>query len=433
MFSIRTTTANLTRTWSRRDALQLGLGGALTAALPGGGLLHAANAGSGNSQPGFGKAKSAIYIYLYGGPSHLDVWDLKPEAPAEVRGEFQPIDTNVPGIQICEHLPQLARRMDQLAIIRSLTHDGSGHGSSAHRMLTGQPSSKEGEVAPTVVDAPHPGSVLSQLARAQRATTVPGAVSLPWEIATQINVIPGQTAGWLGQQFDPVRIQYQDQQGQNFQLTEPGALAAAMKLDQETDATRERYGRNVFGQSLLLARRMVEAGVRVVTVYWPDRRDEKALNYNGKRQPVSVPMWDTHGSGTGDTANFPSLKNRLLPPLDMASAALMDDLADRNRLDETLLLWAGEFGRTPRIHGDGRSHYAKCFSAMLAGGGIQGGRVHGRSDATGSAPLSDPVSPADFVATAYHLLGVPGDLTLPGPDGMPRKVITGRPGGNLLG
>jgi len=422
MLTIRSQTADLRRNWSRRDVMRLSIGSGLASWAPWARFARAVEAPAG-APPSFGKAKACIFIYLYGGPSHIDIWDLKPEAKAEIRGEFQPISTVVPGIQITEHLPKLAERAKQLAIVRSLTHDSPQHGAAGHQMLTGYRASAQGEIPRTANDAPHLGSILKH--QAPLPYKAPPFVALPWEITTQINMIPGQGAGYLGKAFDPVRVQYDDQQGEKFLLPEPSELSAAVMLDRETDATRDRYGRNIFGQSLLMARRLVEAGVRVVTVYWPDRKDEIALNYNGKRQPVSVPMWDTHGKSVGDTANFPSLKNRLLPPLDLASSALLDDLAATGRLDETLIVWTGEFGRTPQIRGDGRGHHAKCFASMLAGGGIRGGMVYGQSDAIGAAPSHDPVAPGDLFATMYHLLGVPAEAVLPPRAGQPHKASSG--------
>ena len=289
-------------------------------------------------------------------------------------------------------------------------------------MLTGHPARTQGEIAPTPDDYPHLGSVC---ARVRARSAVPPFVALPWQITTQVNKIPAQDAGFLGRAHDPVRIQYDDLQGEQFLLPAPGVLEVALRLERETPAQRDRYGRNVFGQSLLLALRLIDAGVRFVTVYWPDRKDDAALNYNGSRQPVSVPMWDTHGTSTGDTANFPSLKNRLLPPLDLASSALLDDLDARGKLAETLVVWTGEFGRTPHIQGDGRGHYSRCFSSMLAGGGAQGGIVYGASDATGETPARDPVTPGDFMATLYHLLGVPANTRLSESDDPPRPLLAG--------
>lgn len=430
MFTIRTQTADLRNEWSRRDVMRLTLGSGLACWAPWTQLSRAAEAPAG-TPPSFGKAKSCIFIYLYGGPSHLDIWDLKPEAPTEIRGEFQPIQMAVPGMQITEHLPKLAERAKQLAIVRSLTHDSPQHGAAGHQMLTGYRAASQGEIPLTPNDAPNFGSVIGQ--QTPLPHRAPPSVALPWEVTTQVNMIPGQGGGYLGKAFDPVRIHYDDERGDKFLLPEARALSAAVTLDRESAATRDRYGRNVFGQSLLMARRLVESGVRVVTVYWPDRKDEIALNYNGKRQPVSVPMWDTHGTKTGDTANFPSLKNRLLPPLDLASSALLDDLAAAGRLDETLIVWTGEFGRSPRISGDGRSHHARCFSSMLAGGGISGGLIHGASDATGATPSKDPVTPGDLFATMFHLLGVSAATALPPRAGQPHQAASGKVIAGLLG
>src|SRR5207248_509088 len=188
--------------------------------------------------------------------------------------------------------------------------------------------------------------------------------------------------------------------GRAFRFLESTRAAKAFRLEEEPAQTRDRYGMNVFGQSLLLARRLVEAGVTMVTVYWPDRKEPEAFNNNGVKDSVAVPAWDTHGTKVGNTPNFPSLRERLLPPLDLASTALLEDLQARGLLQQTLLVWTGEFGRSPRINGDaGRDHYGNVFSAMLAGGGIRGGQVYRASDKHGAFPAGNAVSPGAFAAT----------------------------------
>jgi hypothetical protein len=467
--------------WNRRDCLRIGLSGAL--GMMGSPLF----ADIGSSEPkqsnkrGAGTAKSCILVYLFGGPSHIDIWDMKPNAPAEIRGEFKPIATNVPGIQITEHLPRLAKMADKYALIRSLAHGDSAHGSAGHTMMTGHRPKVLGEVPPTVDDFPHYGAVLSKLRPPKHA--VAPFVALPWAVYTSTNIVPGQNGGFLGRAMDPFKLELPPDQSLVFAppltelpagltserfgdrrnlrdvLTDKGLLgkndtakemdklydrafrlisaretAQAFRLEKESAVLRERYGMNVFGQSLLLARRLVEAGVRMVTVYWPDRKEPEAFINNGVKDNVAVPAWDTHGKKVGNTPNFPSLKDRLLPALDHSSTALIEDLEVRGLLDSTLVVWTGEFGRSPRINGDaGRDHYGNCFSAMLAGGGIRGGQVYGSSDKHGAFPADNPVSPAAFAATLYHCLGIAPDAEVPDRLGRPTKITTdGEPVAALL-
>jgi hypothetical protein len=419
-------------------------------------------------------------VYLFGGPSHIDIWDMKPAAPAEIRGEFKPQATNVPGIQITEHLPRLARLADRYAVIRSLAHGDSAHGSAGHTMLTGRAPRQKGEVAPTADDFPHYGAVLTRLRPVPHA--VAPFVALPWAVSTSTNIVPGQNGGFLGHAVDPFRLETPPDQALNFdppltglpdgvggerwqqrralrdrllafdelrqdrtaadmgevyrrafRLIDSRLAAQAFRLDREPDRVRERYGMNVFGQSLLLARRLVEAGVPMVTVYWPDRKEPEAFINNGVRDSVAVPAWDTHGNHVGKTPNFPSLRDKLLPALDLASSALLEDLSARGLLGQTLVVWTGEFGRSPRVNGDaGRDHYGNVFSAMLAGGGIRGGQVYGSSDKHGAFPQDNPVSPAAFAATLYHCLGVLPDAEIPDRLGRPVKITEGQPVRTLL-
>jgi hypothetical protein len=218
-----------------------------------------------------------------------------------------------------------------------------------------------------------------------------------------------------------------------FDLIDSRATAQAFRLEREPEKVRERYGMNVFGQSLLLARRLVESGVGFVTVYWPDRKDPDAFINNGVKDSVAVPAWDTHGTKVGKTPNFPALRDTLLPALDVASSALLEDLQSRGLLGQTLVAWTGEFGRSPRINSDaGRDHYGNVFSAMLAGGGVRGGQVYGSSDKQGAFPADNPVSPADFAATLYHCLGLPADATVPDRLGRPVAISDGRAVSGLL-
>jgi hypothetical protein len=405
---------------------------------------------------------------------------MKPDAPPEIRGEFKPQATNVPGIRITEHLPRLARLADQYALLRSLTHGDNAHGSAGHRMMTGRKPRKMGEIPPNADDFPHFGAILARLRPASQAAA--SFVQLPQVISTSTNVVPGQNAGFLGRALDPFRLErsrrdeliftpplaglpagvtgerlqqrrrlLEQMESQSqladdanaremdklyhkaFRFLDSPETARAFHLDREPAKVRERYGMNVFGQSVLLARRLVESGVRMVTVCWPDRTEEAAFVNNGVRAAIPVPLWDMHGKKVGNTPIFPSLREQALPALDLASSALLEDLTARGLLDQTLVVWTGEFGRSPRINGDvGRDHYGNVFSAMLAGGGIRGGQVYGSSDKEGAFPADNPVSPADLAATLYHCLGVASDAEITNRLGRPIPVIEGRPIAALL-
>jgi hypothetical protein len=415
-------------------------------------------------RPSFGRAKRCIFLCMWGGPAHQDTWDLKPDAPAEFRGEFKPIATSVPGTRICEHLPLLAQRVHQLAIIRSMTHTNVDHLTATHFVLTGQ-------APPNGTDrrseSPHVGAVLARLGRG--TGSLPPFVSmrpkLNNDVPRFVEQSRGQWAGWLGPSFDPFSIDADPSrsdyrvgefalqqemtlerlrhrrglwkelsrrsairdaawdamdahQRRAFELLDAGGAAAAFDLSQEPLEVRQRYGLNPHGQSVLQARRLLEWGVPLVSVYWPS---------DGIKN-VSV-YWDTH------SRNFVDLKERLMPVTDRAFSALLDDLADRGLLADTLVIWTGEFGRTPRVGqrssdagagADGRDHWAGCFTSVLAGGGVAGGALYGSSDKVAAYPASDPVTPADLLATIYHLLGVPADQSLPDGQGRPHFVRTGR-------
>jgi hypothetical protein len=439
--------------WSRRQALQLGGLGMLGLGL---GDIWAASAAATPSrlagEPGFGKAKSCILMFMWGGPSQLDTWDLKPNAPAEIRGDFRPIATSVPSIQVSEHFPLLAKHAEKYAVIRSLTHDDPAHLSSVHHLLTGRyaPQVKSDAVPPSRKDSPHIGSVLAKFRPPQ--SVIPPFVSLPWTVmhpAAPGGTAPGQNGGWLGPAFDPFLLSG-DPNAANFQVSglnladdvSPSRLAGrrellgqldllppapftplqdrafdlltstavqqAFDLNREPAEVRDRYGRHIHGQCLLMARRMIEAGVNLVGVNWHQDGDN---------------FWDTHGD------NFNGLKNRLMPPADKGFSALLADLDARGMLDETLLVWVGEFGRRPQISAGnaGREHWPWCYSGVLAGGGIQGGQVYGRSDSQGAYPAQDPVSPGDLAATIYHALGVPVDTPLLDRENRPQSLAEGDP------
>ena len=383
------------------------------------------------------KPKSVILVFLTGAPSHLDTFDMKPDAPPEVRGEFQSVATKVPGLRICEHLPRLAARADRYALVRSLAHRENNHLVATHHVLTGhpQPGAFFDKVA-SRDDWPCYSSTLDYLR--PRHDGIPSGVNLPTFLVEGPLTWPGQHAGFLGPRHDPWQIngdpnarnfhvdslrlapgievgrlndrvalldeidrqqrQFADlaearrlseQQQLAFSILTSGKIARAFEMDSEPAAVRDRYGRHAFGQSLLLARRLVQAGVPVV-----------------QANMGSVQNWDTHSN------NFPKLKDRLLPPLDQGVAALLDDLAATGLLDETLVMLLGEFGRAPKITTQpgakipGRDHWAPCFFGLFAGAGVRGGQVIGRSDPIGAYPITTPYSPDDVGATVYHLLGI---------------------------
>jgi hypothetical protein len=407
---------------------------------------------------GFGRARSCILIFQWGGPSQLDTWDPKPEAPAEIRGEFATIATSVPGVFISEHFPRLATRVHRLAIVRSMSHDDFAHLSTAHRILTGHlaPRPHSDADGPSPGDWPHLGALVARCRPTPGA--LPSAVTMPWTVAHPAapgGKAPGQHGGWLGKGFDPFRVEG-DPGAVGFQVEGLGppegldsgrmcdrrALLAAMgngrdlagtgprawdgfqaraldalasaeargafQVEREDPRVRDRYGRHIHGQCLLLARRLVEAGVGLVTVNWHN---------DGQN------FWDTHGD------NFRQLRDRLMPPADQGFAALLDDLEARGLLDETLVVWAGEFGRHPRISkgNAGREHWPRCYSAALAGGGVAGGQVHGASDRWAAYPSRDPVSPDDLGATILHALGIDPTRELRDPIGRPLRINGGSP------
>lgn len=454
----------------RRELLRAGSVGLFGLTLPE--LLRAGEPPPPRPAATFGRAKSCILLFMWGGPAHQDTWDLKPDAPAEIRGEFQPIATRVPGIQIGEHFPLLARRTDQLAIIRSMTHGNVDHLTSTHFLLTGQPPPPSGNLKD---DWPHLGSVLARLRRG--SGPLPPFVSMRPQLENDVprfvEESHGQFAGWLGQAYDPLTIdadpsradyhvgdfelqpdisisrlddrqsllQSIERQQQSidrltgprvmdahyqkaFELLNDAVAADAFDLTREPDEMRDRYGRNPHGQSVLQARRLIERGVPLVTVFWP----------NDGIKNVSV-YWDTH------SRNFVDLKERLMPVADQAFSTLLDDLTERGLLDETLVIWTGEFGRTPRVGqrnsdagagADGRDHWPNCFTTVLAGGGVPGGRVYGASDRHAAYPAADAVKPVDLMATVHHLLGLPAGLTLRDSLGRPLVVCPGEVIGGLV-
>lgn len=422
------------------------------------------------------KVRACILLFMWGGPAQQETWDLKPDAPAEVRGEFRPISTIVPGIEISEHFPLLACRADKLAIIRSVHHADVNHTTATHALLTGHPIPRP-DSRPEE-DSPHFGAVLAHLNQGHERTSLPPTVQLrptiPDGAPRFVEQSHGQGGGWLGPAFDPLTIdddpsrpdyhvgsfglpdgvgpdRFDDRWRLRQAITSQAhaleqSLAAgvldshyaraydllttrkaleAFDLSREDPKVRARYGFHPHGQAVLQARRLIEAGVSMVTVFWQ----------NDGLTNVSV-YWDTHNR------NFLDLRTRLMPAADQAFAALLDDLEARGLLSETLVVWTGEFGRTPRVGQgvvggagagrDGRDHWPHCFSSVLAGGGVRSGVVHGASDRWAAHPARDPVTPADLAATIFSQLGVDPSLELRDPLDRPRRLCDGEPIAGVL-
>ena len=434
---------------SRRQWLQIG-----ALALAGLNPIRALRAGMAES---LAPVRSCIFVFYQGGPSHLDTWDMKPKAPAEVRGDFRPIATAVPGLWACEHLPHLARVADRLTIVRSLRHGLTNHLPAAYTTLIGRDPLRGDQliVGQDGNDPPCLGSSVSR-ARPAEHLGIPPFVALPHRMWNEIDV-PGQSAGFLGSAHEPLQVEGDPSQP-DFSLPElefaagvtpvrlrqrenlldnlerpvqsADALDAsgnlrgyrrkalellgsdtvrrAFDLRLEAPSLRDRYSRTRHGQSLLLARRLVEAEVPFVAVY--DRK------INGAES------WDTHGS------NFTLLKDSLLPPADRGLAALIEDLADRGLLESTLVVALGEFGRTPRVNPNaGRDHWPFCYNAVLAGGGARGGFVYGSSDSIGAYPDANAVTPADLAATVFWRFGLNPATEIRDRTDRPYRLADGHP------
>ena len=393
---------------------------------------------SASPSPPHGKAKACIFVFLGGGPPQHETWDPKPDAPVGIRGEFKPISSSLPGLNVGELMPQTAKIAHKVCVLRAVSTNDNAHSASGYWVLTGLPhtpvnqeSSKPGPPN----DAPSLAAIVRHLRK--DAGRIPASVILPEHIRNNPNnPWPGQFGGWLGRSADPwlltcepnsprfsvpelslpgdiAPLRFDDRralleqvnrhlgeqdrspygavQRQALDLLRTSGTRKAFELDEEPAAVRDRYGRGKFGQSLLLARRLVEAGVTMVQVNWPrEKGDENSGN----------PLWDTHQK------NAERLKTVLMPQMDQAYPALLDDLDQRGMLDSTLVVWIGEFGRTPKINGaGGRDHWGHVFSAALCGGGIRGGQVIGASDKIGGHPKDGKVEPHDIHATVLHCLG----------------------------
>ena len=476
MISLLDPTASLTGHVSRREWLRIGGLSALGVSLTN--VLRARDVPSlrSGSTPRmasdlgstFGKAKNVIYLWLQGGPPQHETFDPKPDAPADIRGEFKPIATNVPGIRFCELLPRTARYADKMAVIRSLATDSNNHDVSGYWLLTGYPYGPGSALRTKPTDWPYLGSVVKLLKPSKRLPALT-SVWLPDWLRENENITPaGQTAGFLGKLWEPERfvgdpaapnyqieglrlvgdvtkvrvdrrrdlltqldrdfgkagrdqsVEVWDRLSQNaFDLVTSGTARAAFDLSKESDRTRDRYGRQTWGQSVLLARRLIEAGVRLVHVNWSRDPGDAA---------VDNPMWDTHAQ------NSDRLQDSLCPQFDIAFAALMDDLIDRGLLDETLVVVIGEFGRTPRINKlGGRDHWGHVFSFAMAGAGIRGGQVIGSSDKNGAYPATDPIRGGDVTATVFHLLGIDPNGMFLDKTNRPHPLTKGEPIRAMLG
>jgi Protein of unknown function (DUF1501) len=438
---------------TRRSFLTAGAAGLATLSLPT--LMHLEASGAGSERPA--KIRNCITIFLVGSPGHLDTWDMKPDAPAEVRGKFKPIKTNVTGVQICEHFPLMARMMDRVALIRSLHYNsGATHENGQRWMMTGHDFNADSV-------KPHSGSVISRVFGSKG--DLPANVILPGPIGnTGAGPLHGQTAGYLGSAHEPFflnadpadpkfkvgdleippgesafrldnrkrlleqfdQLQRRTETGNTqahdasyeraFRLLTSPAAKKAFDLTLEKDTVRDRYGRNTFGQSCLMARRLIESGVRTVTV-------------NHFDTVFGLSCWDMHADGGSLNNTYLDLERHLCPQFDWAFTALISDLAERGLLDETVVAVLSEFGRTPQVNGrGGRDHYPAAWTNFLCGGNIRGGQVVGATDKTGARPKDSPVEPPQILATIYKGMGIDLDTTMmPGPGERPVRLVDAEP------
>lgn len=441
--------------YTRRTWLQAGSLATIGLTLPE--LLAARSSSAGSSA----RAKSCILLFATGGPAQQETFDPKPDANEGYRGEFKPISTSVPGVQICELLPFMARQAHRYTIVRSTWHESNTHGVGVHYNLSGLKHAPraEGEPQNSRIDPPSVSGVMRQL-RGDR-NGLPGAVHLPVRIGDQNNFQwAGQGSGMLGPKYDPLTLideawtpgtmppgfvppaeidlgrhrqrasllhdfnvprlkddtsvqDYRRYREQALSILESKTAWDAFLLDGEKPATIERYGDNKFGRSCLVARRLIEAGVSLVTVPWMFLHSTK--------------NFDTHLN------HFKIMKELLMPPVDQAFSALLDDLSERGLLDETLVVWTGEFGRTPQVNQNaGRDHWGAVYSTVLAGGGIRGGHAYGKSDKVGGQPVDNPVHVRDLFATLYHALGFTRETKVVDPFDRPHFFIEGTVVENLF-
>jgi hypothetical protein len=432
-----------------------------------------------------GKAKSTILFFLCGGASHIDTWDMKPKAPAEYRGPFEPVQTSAPGITLCEHLPLLSQQAHHLALINSVggSVNTNDHHAGYYYNLTGHVPditfrTLGNNRTPFPDDWPFMGSVVA--ARREQHPYLTNAITLPHMPSRKPYTRPGQFAARLGLEYDPLYLQgdrenplsfqapslvlekdvnqkrlanrrslldtvdnarrdfeqhatsevWSRQQERAFSLLLSSKTTEAFDLSAEPETVRERYGNSVNAMSLLMARRLVEAGVPFVTVFWLG----DGVGSKTAKKCRSAGSWDTHGN------NFNCLKDDLLPEFDRCYSALIEDLSERGMLDETLVMITSEMGRKPKVgdprsggvNGAGRDHWTHCLTDVLAGGGIQGGQVYGSSDPLGEYPADNPVTPADVTHTVYRAMGI-HDLEATDSQGRPYQLLAeGRPIADLF-
>jgi len=451
----------------RRDAMQLAAFGPLGMALP------SVLSGNDTRQTQTPTAKRCIYIFLCGGPSQIDMWDLKPDAPDSIRGPFYPISTSVPGFQIGNLLPETARRADRFAIVRSMMHNSTSHDTGIKYTLLGDSTAPGPAYPPLSSDPPGMGGILKNLLG--DTGRLPAWVMLPRPFTTGSRFYRGQTGGFLGPGSDPFSLneekkdslsdrtfqieslqtpdtvdasRFDDRRGllkmideqarsrissagsdvvrqqyeKAFDLVSSSDVRGAFDLDRESDALRDRYGRNEYGQSFLLARRLVESGVQFVNVFW---------TYYGQ-DGCQFNLWDNHGSEKdvcgGYSRGVDMIRGEYCcPSFDRAFSSLLDDLTQRGLLDETLVVVTGEFGRTPKINKNaGRDHWCSCYSTVLAGGGIRGGSIYGESDSIAAYVKDSPVRPEDISATILHAFGFAPETEIMHPTGRPIRSSGGR-------
>ena len=421
--------------------------------------------GEKNKPASKGRAKSCIILFAWGGMSHLETWDPKPNGPSDMKGSFGTIPTATPGIHIGEHMPYLAKQTNRLAIVRSMHHGSAAHGKAMYWNFTGHKppqSDSAANLSPSSSDWPSLLSVISKFKEAPPG--LPSAIRVPYPLVDNGTLQAGEYGGWLGSSYNPIVIR--TPKGKEFggvsrdlgasrinpkeainrevlgsrldllsnldhfsgignsiedmnyfrglatdMLMSPD-VRKAFDLDLESETTKSKFGNHICGQSMLLARRLIEADVPIVTVAC------SAGDLNGSKGD----HWDTHAD------NFNRLKNTMLPAFDRPAAALLDDLSDRGMLDETLVVFLTEFGRTPKINGSaGRDHYPSCYSVALAGAGIQGGQVYGKSDKSGSEPAEKACGPADLHATIFEAFGIPHKTTITDRLGRPFPISDGKP------
>ena len=447
--------------FSRRHLLKVGGLGLLGLNMPG--LLQAEALLKDRAPKA--KVKSVIFLFQFGGPSHIDMFDRKPNAPEGIRGPLKEISSSLPGSPVCENLPRLAKWMNRMTQIRSMTHTMKNHNSAAYYALTGhEPPLDDIRLRDSLDLFPAYGSVVDRLAPL-KGGELPTSVSYPYVISDG-SITPGQHASFLGKVHDPFLFT-RDPNEPGFalpELTLPANLSyermtarrelqkiiddqsrlldtstaaqgldayydkalamlhseklrKAFDLSSEPDTLRDAYGRHTYGQSCLLARRLVETGVKFVTVYF-------SSNIGG--QSTTTGGWDTHGFN--NTKMYPIVEKYHLPLTDQTTPTFLEDLEQRGLLDTTLVVWMGEFGRTPKINENAsRDHWPQCYTTLLCGAGVKKGYIHGASDKTGSYPASDPVRPDDLAATIFHLLGIDPHTELRGVGNRPVNISYGNP------